>query len=305
MNNIFKGKDIEFAYKKDQLVLKGLSLSIGEGQIYGLLGPNGAGKSTLTRVMLGLDDAKSGKIEWFGKKPNKDTNKQIGYVPQDLALIYDLSAYENVLFFGKLYGLKGDELKAQTKYALEFVGLWEERSKTPKNFSGGMKRRLNIACGIVHDPDVIILDEPTVGVDPQSRNHILDSIVALNQRGRTIVYISHYMEEVEKICSHVGIIDKGQLLCEGELSEVIQSYSKQGLIELEMENEGTIYEEKLTQFDVLSLEGHRVTIAIAQKDFTIFKTIQDVFPQEIKSFKYIIPNLEQVFFELTRKKLRD
>jgi ABC-2 type transport system ATP-binding protein len=305
MSNIFKGTDIKFGYKKDHLVLKGLSLSIGEGQIYGLLGPNGAGKSTLTRVMLGLDYAKSGKIEWFGEQPNKNTNKRLGYVPQDLALIYDLSAYENVLFFGKLYGLKGTELKEQTKYALEFVGLWDERSKTPKKFSGGMQRRLNIACGIVHDPEVIILDEPTVGVDPQSRNHILDSIVELNKRGRTIIYISHYMEEVEKICSHVGIVDNGQLLCEGELYEVIQYYSKQELIELEMEDEGSVYGEKLKQFDVLSVEGHRINIAIDQKDFTIFKTIQNVFPKEIKSFKYITPNLEQVFFELTRKKLRD
>lgn len=305
MQNIFNGKDIKFGYKKNELVLKELSLSIGEGQIYGLLGPNGAGKSTLTRVMLGLDYAKSGEIEWFGSNPDKETNKRIGYVPQDLALIYDLSAYENVLFMGKLYGLKGEKLKLQTKFALEFVGLWDERKKTPKKFSGGMQRRLNIACGIVHDPEVIILDEPTVGVDPQSRNHILDSIVELNKKGRTIIYISHYMEEVERICSHVGIVDDGQLLCEGELQEVIQYYSKNELIELEMKAEGKVYRERLEQFNVLSVEGHRVNIAIDQKDFAILNMIQNVFPQDIKSFKYIKPNLEQVFFELTRKKLRD
>lgn len=305
MENIFNGKKIKFGYKKNELVLKGLSLSIGAGKIYGLLGPNGAGKSTLTRVMLGLDYAKSGEIKWFGSSPDKETNKRIGYVPQDLALIYDLSAYENVLFFGKLYGLKGEKLKSQTKYALEFVGLWDERKKTPKKFSGGMQRRLNIACGIVHDPEVIILDEPTVGVDPQSRNHILDSIVELNKKGRTIIYISHYMEEVEKICSHVGIVDNGQLLCEGELQEVIQSYSKKELIELEMEEEGKTYEERLKQFDVSSIEGNRVNIAISQKDFAILNTIENVFHQDIKSFRYIKPNLEQVFFELTRKKLRD
>ncbi|KQY93541.1 daunorubicin ABC transporter ATP-binding protein [Paenibacillus sp. Root52] len=305
MQTVFAGENIQFSYNKKKPVLKQLTLSVGDRQIYGLLGPNGAGKSTLTRVMLGLDKPQSGKIQWFNEYLNASTNKRVGYVPQDLALIYDLSAYENVLFFGKLYGLKGERLKKQVRFALEFVGLWEERKQKPKKFSGGMKRRLNIACGIVHNPDVIILDEPTVGVDPQSRNRILDAIIELNQLGTTVIYISHYMEEVEKICSHVGIMDDGQLLCQGKLDDVIQEYTDQAIIRLELQQKSTAYAKQLEDYVVLLSDGNRVELGVPKNDINTLSQIRESFGEDMKSFQYVTPNLEQVFFRLTRKNLRD
>ncbi|MGO4531720.1 ABC transporter ATP-binding protein [Paenibacillus sp. 2TAF8] len=305
MQTVFTGENIQFSYNKKKPVLKQLSLSVGDRQIYGLLGPNGAGKSTLTRVMLGLDKPQNGKIQWFNEHLNASTNKRVGYVPQDLALIYDLSAYENVLFFGKLYGLKGERLKKQVRFALEFVGLWEERKQKPKKFSGGMKRRLNIACGIVHNPDVIILDEPTVGVDPQSRNRILDAIIELNQLGTTVIYISHYMEEVERICSHVGIIDDGQLLCQGKLNDVIQEHTDQAIIRLELQRKSTAYSKQLEDYVVLLAEGNNVELGVPKNDVNAISQIKESFGEDVKNFQYITPNLEQVFFKLTRKNLRD
>lgn len=305
MRTVFAGDAINFSYDTKKPVLNGLSLSIGDKQIYGLLGPNGAGKSTLTKVMLGLDKAQSGKLQWFNEIPNRSTNKRVGYVPQDLALIYDLSAYENVLFFGKLYGLKGERLKKQVRYALEFVGLWEERKQKPKKFSGGMKRRLNIACGIVHNPDVIIFDEPTVGVDPQSRNRILEGIIELNQIGTTIIYISHYMEEIEKVCSHVGIMDKGELLVEGTLNDVIAQHTDQAIIKLELQRKASSYTAKLEKYQVISSEGNLVELGVLKNDVGVMSRIKEDFGDDVKSFQYIAPNLEQVFFKLTKKNLRD
>ncbi|MEC0090279.1 ABC transporter ATP-binding protein [Paenibacillus macquariensis] len=305
MRTVFAGDSINFSYDTKKPVLNGLSLSIGDKQIYGLLGPNGAGKSTLTKVMLGLDKPQSGKLQWFNEIPNRSTNKRVGYVPQDLALIYDLSAYENVLFFGKLYGLKGERLKKQVRYALEFVGLWDERKQKPKKFSGGMKRRLNIACGIVHNPDVIIFDEPTVGVDPQSRNRILEGIIELNQIGTTIIYISHYMEEIEKVCSHVGIMDKGELLVEGTLNEVISQHTDQAVIKLELQKRASAYTTQLEKYQVISTEGNLVELGVLKNDVGVISSIKEDFGDDIKSFQYIAPNLEQVFFKLTKKNLRD
>lgn len=305
MRTVFAGDAINFSYDTKKPVLNGLSLAVGDKQIYGLLGPNGAGKSTLTKVMLGLDKPQSGKLQWFNEVPNRSTNKRVGYVPQDLALIYDLSAYENVLFFGKLYGLKGERLKKQVRYALEFVGLWDERKQKPKKFSGGMKRRLNIACGIVHNPDVIIFDEPTVGVDPQSRNRILEGIIELNQIGTTIIYISHYMEEIEKVCSHVGIMDKGELLVEGTLNDVIAQHTDEAIIKLELQRKVTFYADKLEKYQVISTEGNLVELGVLKNDVGVMSRIKEDFGDEVKSFQYIAPNLEQVFFKLTKKNLRD
>ncbi|ULO08706.1 ABC transporter ATP-binding protein [Paenibacillus sp. 19GGS1-52] len=305
MRTIFSGEAINFSYNKKTPVLDGLTISITDKQIYGLLGPNGAGKSTLTKVMLGLESPQSGKLQWFNEFPNHSTKSRIGYVPQDLALIYDLSAYENVQFFGKLYNLKGERLVKQVRYALEFVGLWEERKQKPKKFSGGMKRRLNIACGIVHNPDVIILDEPTVGVDPQSRNRILDAIQELNQLGTTVVYISHYMEEVEKICTHVGIIDEGKLLCEGKLSDILEEYTDKAILKLDLQRKSTAYSSHLENYTVLSTDENKVELAVPKNNMDIISEIKESFGDEVKSFQYVSPNLEQVFFKLTKKNLRD
>lgn len=182
-------KDVIKAYKKNIAVNK-LNLKVNEGEIYGILGPNGAGKSTTINMLTGLLTPTSGEIKIFEKKLTKnsiDIKSNIGIVPQDIAIYEDLTAIENVMFFGSLYNMKKQTLKENAKKALEFVGLSDKFKEKPSSFSGGMKRRLNIACAIVHNPKLIIMDEPTVGIDPQSRNHILDSIKKLKDMGSTII----------------------------------------------------------------------------------------------------------------------
>lgn len=195
-------------------------LDVKEGEVFGFLGPNGAGKTTTISILSGLYSKYQGDVKIFGKSIKDDPifiKKNMGVVPQDLAIIDDLTAEENVSFFGELYGLRGSDLKKAVKETLEFVGLWDRKKDFPNKFSGGMKRRLNIACAIVHKPKLIILDEPTVGIDPQSRNNILETIKKLNEQGSTIIYTSHYMEEVEAICTDVCIVDKGKIIARGNI----------------------------------------------------------------------------------------
>ncbi len=205
------------------LAVDNINLSINKGEIFGLLGPNGAGKSTTIKMIIGLLKQNSGDITVNGMDVRKDplkVKKIMGFVPQELAIYENLSAVENIKYFGRLYGLNNKELKERTEEALEFTGLVNHRKQKTKSFSGGMKRRLNIACSIVHQPEIIIMDEPTVGIDPQSRNHILKSVRELNKKGSTIIYTSHYMEEVEIICDRVGIIDHGKLIACGTKNEL-------------------------------------------------------------------------------------
>ncbi|MNO40947.1 putative ABC transporter ATP-binding protein YxlF [compost metagenome] len=216
-------KNVQFAYDKSRQVLNNINFSIEENNVAGFLGLNGAGKSTLIQLIIGLLKLSEGTIEIASlntKSHHKEIKKMIGYVPQDLAIIENLTAYQNVKFFGSIYGLKGKELKEHVDRALEFVQLSDRAKDKPSKFSGGMKRRLNIACGIVHNPKLIIMDEPTVGVDPQSRNYILESIQELKQQGKTIIYVSHYMEEIETICNQVVIINNGEVLYSGDMEEL-------------------------------------------------------------------------------------
>lgn len=220
----------------ETVAVDGVSLKIQEGEIYGLLGPNGAGKSTTINVLCGVLKKDAGEITCFGKDLNKnllEIKQDIGVVPQDIAIYEDLTAKENVKFFGSLYGLKGKFLKERVEEALGFVGLNDRMNDFPKNFSGGMKRRLNIACALAHHPKLIIMDEPTVGIDPQSRNHILNSVKQLNRLGSTIIYTTHYMEEVEALCTKIGIIDHGKLIAEGTCEELQSIVSDKKVIEIE------------------------------------------------------------------------
>lgn len=206
-----------------KLTVDHVNFNIEEGEIFGLLGPNGAGKSTTISMICGLLKYDSGEIRIDGlsvKDQPIEVKKRIGLVPQELALYESLTAAENVRFFGKLYGLRGSLLKERTEEALAFTGLSDRAKEKPSTFSGGMKRRLNIACAIMHRPKLIIMDEPTVGIDPQSRNHILDSVKALNKLGSTIIYTSHYMEEVAAICDRVAIMDKGHIIACGTEKEL-------------------------------------------------------------------------------------
>lgn len=205
-------------------VVDHISLDIKEGEIFGLLGPNGAGKSTTLNMVCSLLKPTSGSIEAFGMdaaKSMKKIKERIGYIPQELAIHGNLKAWENVELFTSLYGVKGKALKAAINDSLEFVGLLDRRNSFAKTFSGGMKRRLNIACAIGHKPELMIFDEPTVGIDPQSRNFILEKIKEANQNGATVIYTSHYMEEVEAICTRIAIMDNGRIIATGTREELV------------------------------------------------------------------------------------
>lgn len=205
-------------------VVDHISLDIKEGEIFGLLGPNGAGKSTTLNMVCSLLKPTSGSIEAFGMdaaKCMKKIKSRIGYIPQELAIHGNLKAWENVELFTSLYGVKGKALKSAINDSLEFVGLLDKRNNFAKTFSGGMKRRLNIACAIGHKPDLMIFDEPTVGIDPQSRNFILEKIKEANKNGATVIYTSHYMEEVEAICTRIAIMDNGRIIATGTREELV------------------------------------------------------------------------------------
>ena len=212
------------------IAVDNLSMEINEGEIFGLLGPNGAGKSTTLNMVCSLLKPTSGSIEVFGMDSGKETKqikRRIGYIPQDLAIHGNLKAWENVELFTSLYGIRGKELRAAVDESLEFVGLLDRRNSYAKTFSGGMKRRLNIACSIGHKPDLLIFDEPTVGVDPQSRNFVLEKIKEANAKGTTVIYTSHYMEEVEAICTRIAIMDNGRIIATGTREELARLVTDQ------------------------------------------------------------------------------
>ncbi|MGE3277039.1 MAG: ABC transporter ATP-binding protein [Vicinamibacterales bacterium] len=208
------------------VAVDGLSLSVRTGEVFGLLGPNGAGKSTTVALAVGLLAPDSGAVTiGQGGNPRSPAVRQaIGVAPQALALYDTLSGEENLRFFGTIYGLAGQALEARVRWCLDFVGLTERGRDRVERYSGGMKRRLNIAAALVHDPALVLLDEPTVGVDPQSRNQVFDTILALRQAGRTVIYTTHYMEEAERLCDRIAIVDGGRLLALGTLQELLAAH---------------------------------------------------------------------------------
>ena len=209
----------------DLKAVDGVSFRIAPGETYGLLGPNGAGKTTTISMIAGLVTADSGTVTILGEAMTARSvrpKRLIGLVPQDLALYPDLTARENLVFFAKLYGLRGKEMTARVDEVLEIIGLGDRAKDLSKEFSGGMKRRLNIGVGLLHRPALLILDEPTVGVDPQSRNSILEAVEALSGEGMAVLYTTHYMEEAERLCDRIAIIDSGRLQAEGTREELIR-----------------------------------------------------------------------------------
>ena len=219
---ILQTKDLTKKYQ-NKVVVDNLNIQIKKGEIFGLLGPNGAGKSTTMNMICSIVRPTTGSIELFGKdslKQKKEALHKVGYIPQELAIHGNLKAWENVELFTSLYGIKGQALKDSVEESLKYVGLWERKQEFAKNFSGGMKRRLNIACAIGHKPDLLIFDEPTVGIDPQSRNFILEKIKQSNENGATVIYTSHYMEEVEAICTRIAIMDNGKVIACGTSEEL-------------------------------------------------------------------------------------
>src|SRR3954447_6265483 len=257
------------------LALDDLSLSIGSGEIFGLLGPNGAGKSTTVNLAVGLLTPDEGRVTvGEGASPTEArVRRRIGVAPQALAIYDQLSGRENVEFFGRIYGLSGARLTARVQWALQFVQLDDRAGDRAVTYSGGMKRRLNLAAAIVHDPELILLDEPTVGVDPQSRNAIFDSIETLRTQGRTIIYTTHYMEEAARLCDRVGIIDHGKLLAVDTVAALLASYGGAPTL-------------------VLARSGreHRVLTADPLAELNRLAAVEPV-----REFRLERPTLEQVF----------
>lgn len=309
---ILEIKNLKKKYK-DFVAVDNLNLKIEEGEIYGLLGPNGAGKSTTINTIIGLNKIDGGQILVFGKdlKTNEtEIKKNIGVVPQDIAVFPELSAYENVEFFGKLSGLRGSLLKERIKEALEFTELWDRRKDRPEQYSGGMQRRLNIACAIVHHPKLIIMDEPTVGIDPQSRNHILESVKRLNEMGSTIIYTSHYMEEIEALCNRITIVDHGKEIATGTKEELKELISHEERIQMEVsEISDTLLKEIKSVKGVKSCEvTDKFLEIISEKNSEnisgITAKVAEV-KSNIVSINVEKPTLERVFLTLTGRKLRD
>lgn len=297
----------------NKLTVDHVNVSIQEGEIFGLLGPNGAGKSTTISMICGLLKMDGGDIVIDGLSVNShalEVKRRIGLVPQDLALYNTMTAAENVTFFGRLYGLRGKLLKERVDEALAFTGLSDRAKEKPATFSGGMKRRLNIACAIMHHPKLIIMDEPTVGIDPQSRNHILESVKALNQLGSTVIYTSHYMEEVAAICDRVAIMDKGHIIACGTEKELRERVSKDEKIVIK----GTNITPELIQ--ELSLHPRITRVESKEGVIELYlpssqNELQDllfIFAKHegvIGSLNIEEPDLETLFLSLTGRTLRD
>ncbi|NMD70824.1 ABC transporter ATP-binding protein [Bacillus sp. DNRA2] len=308
-------RDLQKSFGDFQAVKK-VSFSVEKGEAFGLLGPNGAGKSTIINMITGLFSPTSGSIylnEIDVKKNPKQAQKSIGVVPQDIALYQDMTARENLKFWGRMYGLSGKALHNSVEEVLGIIGLTERAKDKVNTFSGGMKRRVNIGAAILHKPELLIMDEPTVGIDPQSRNHILETIKTLNSQGMTIIYTSHYMEEVEYLCQRIGIIDHGELITCGTMPELRETIGDRSRINL-------TYEGDLPNIDQMRQE---LSPLFAEKDISIFDHQLTVFHKEpqlvltdfikvatgtgakITSVDIVEPNLESVFLHLTGRSLRD
>ena len=305
--------EIKKLYKDygNQIAVDGIDLKIEKGQIYGILGPNGAGKSTTIGMICGLIKKTSGEVIY-----EEETNKirkwkeNIGIVPQDFALYWDLTAEENISFFCSLYGFKGQELKDRTAKTLEFVGLTDVKNKKASEFSGGMKRRLNIGCAIAHSPKLIIMDEPTVGIDPQSRNHILESVKRLREEGATIIYTSHYMQEVDDICDRIAIIDNGHIIAEGTSEELKNLVEDKNTLNLTVTNKVNGLEDKLkeiTGVEKVIFSDNEYKISTLKSSNLIAKLVSVISENggDIKNIVNEEPSLETVFLALTGKNLRE
>lgn len=298
---------------KELVALDHFSLEIMEGEIFGLLGPNGSGKTTTINCILSLLAYDKGNIEVFGRKmlpDSYDLKRQIGVVMQNVAVFDELTVYENIDYFCGLYIKDRHLRKAYVEDAIEFVGLSDFKKFYPKKLSGGLLRRLNIACGIAHKPKLIILDEPTVAVDPQSRNKILEGIEELNRQGATIIYTSHYMEEVEQLCTRIAIMDKGKNLAIGTKEELKQMIKKSEIISidiLDLPREQLEEIRRLKHVYEVTFENHCLKILCDGGKHNLLRVLDYLQSKEL-SFGRVyseLPTLNDVFLEITGKELRD
>jgi len=295
------------------VALDHLNLEIKEGEVFGLLGPNGSGKTTAINCLLALLKYDKGTITIFGKemKPNSyDIKQNIGVVMQNVAVFDQMTVYENIDYFCGLYVNEKARRKELVEEAIAFVGLEDYRKMRPKKLSGGLLRRLNIACGIAHKPKLIIMDEPTVAVDPQSRNHILEGIQKLNAQGSTIIYTSHYMEEVEQICTRIAIIDHGKNLAVGTKEE-LKSRIKTGetvTVDAVVLNDGQLAAiRNLPHVFEVEYENQKLKVMLSGAKHNLVRILTYLQEQEISFGRVFseLPTLNDVFLEITGKQLRD
>jgi ABC-2 type transport system ATP-binding protein len=297
-----------------RLAVDGVGFRVDPGETYGLLGPNGAGKTTTISMICGLLRRDGGEVTVAGASLDRDpvaVKAAIGYVPQDIALYPDLSGEENLRFWGRMQGLSGRELAARVDAVLEVVGLADRARDKVADYSGGMQRRLNIGAGLLHRPTLLVLDEPTVGVDPQSRNAILENVEALRGEGAAVLYTTHYMEEAERLCDRVGIIDQGRLIAEGTRRELVAQIGERDRIELTASgdlvglaagcrrtvdgvDEATVVAGGL---HLVARDGRRLLPKLLE--------LAEAAGVEVTSVEVVEPDLEAVFLHLTGKALRD
>jgi ABC-2 type transport system ATP-binding protein len=293
--------------------VNGLTFRADPGAIYGLLGPNGAGKSTTIACISGLTSPSAGSVRVCGHDvvtQARAAKRALGVVPQELALYTDISARENLSYWGAAYGLRGRELSSRVLEVLELIELADRAKEPVKNFSGGMQRRLNFGCGIVHRPEVLLLDEPTVGVDPQSRRKLLDLVRQLADEGACVLYTTHYMEEAEELCDRLGVIDHGQLLIEGTLAELRGELGGRDLLRLSGRFAVEAAERALEGFEdceVVSVdeESLMLSMAGASRQLPGLFTALGGAGCDVSETTLTQPNLESLFIKLTGRELRE
>lgn len=306
MMNVLNVRQVAKSYGGNQ-ALKGVDLSVKPGSCFGLLGPNGAGKSTMMKLLTGIIDADRGEIELFGLNIRKDLpaiHRLIGYVPQDITLYEKLSGKQNLTFFGEMHGMRGAELKKRIAHVLDAVGLTDRAGDEVASYSGGMKRRINIAAALLHNPKLVIMDEPTVGIDPQSRNHIFEMIRNLQREGVTTLYSTHYMEEVEALCDEVAIIDHGDIVSQGGLRELLELHAIKAVY---AEAEGLSEPPVLAGVTKVTSEGNGWVLE-CDRPLDILSALSAKWSSEgviVKALELLQPSLDSVFLKLTGTTLRD
>ena len=302
----------------EAVAVDGVSFDAGKGSVFGLLGPNGAGKSTTIHCISGLLEPTAGRVSVAGfdvTREPKQAKRSLGVVPQEIALYEDLAAIENLRYWGKAYGLSGKALEDRVRNVLAYIGLGDRAKDLPKTFSGGMKRRLNFGCGIVHRPGLILLDEPTVGVDPQSREKLFELVESERDNGACVIYTTHYMEEAERLCDTVGIIDHGKLIAQGTVGELRAQLGARDVLQLSGRFDGSNAADAIADLagagiddlEVLASDGNSLSISLSsgsQHLPRIFETVSSA-GGTVTETSLRSANLETLFLLLTGKELRE
>ena len=305
-NPVLEVQDVRKQYGH-AVALGGVSLAVQPGELFGLLGPNGAGKTTLLSIVSGLLAPTHGTVQIDGQRlgmTDRELRRKIGFATQDLAIYPELTARENLEFFGRLYGLKGQLLSNRVNTLLDSVALTDRANQRCGTFSGGMKRRLNLAVALVHEPKLLLLDEPTTGVDPQSRRHIFEQVRERNRAGLTVIYTSHYMEEVQELCTRIAIVDHGKLVACDTLDHLLDRLDSTAKLDVDQASDSLV-SQLITWPELTSVQvdGTMLTVTGPKLATVLAKLLAAVGP--VRSIEVTAPTLERVFLSLTGNTLRD